>query len=165
MCTAQLYSMLLSQILLTLLSLTFIQVMMCSWWLCMNWVTPWEWNIQVTPRPSWLPSTSGWTLRTLSFLKMTVKAFSSFMVKQSISLQLELLNHTIVLFKAGLSLTKAKIIYLQCIYKSLAPSYYFILQSDHLSVKNQISISKLFWFAFQRLFVLDKRICLMNKAN
>ncbi len=140
---------------------------MCSWCLCMNWVTPWEWNIQMTPPPSWLPSTSGWTPRNLSFLKMTVKAFSSFMVKQSISLQLELLNHTIVLFKAGLSLTKAKIIYLQCIYKSLALSYYLILQSDHLSgtKTNQISISKLFWFAFQSLFVLDKRICLINNAN
>lgn len=56
------------------------QGMIFSSLLCMNLVTPWVSSTLTTPQPSWLRSTSGWTLRTSSFQMMTAEAYSSFMV-------------------------------------------------------------------------------------
>lgn len=54
--------------------------MMYSWLRCMNWAMLWAWSTPTTPRPSWLLSTSGWTLKTSYFLTMTAEAYSNSMV-------------------------------------------------------------------------------------
>lgn len=56
-----------------------LQEMTSFWWRCMSWATPWASSIPMIPRPSWHPSTSGWTQRTSCYLMMTAGAFSNFM--------------------------------------------------------------------------------------
>lgn len=54
--------------------------MIFSWLRCTNWATLWVWSTPTTPQPSWLPSTSGWTPRTLNFPTTIAEEYSSFMV-------------------------------------------------------------------------------------
>lgn len=72
-----------------------LQVMTFSWLRSMNWATLWVWSTPVTPRPSWLPSTSGWKQKTLTFLMTTAEAYSNFMVSYQVTRHLRFPKHCV----------------------------------------------------------------------
>lgn len=55
--------------------------MMFSWLRCMNWVMPLVWSTPMIRQPSWLPFTSGWTLRPSDSPMTIAEAYSNFMVR------------------------------------------------------------------------------------
>lgn len=80
--------------------------MMFSWLPCTNWVMRLVWSTPMTPQPSWLLSTSGWTPRTSSFPTTIAEAYSNSMVRHQEFLIKSMSKKSLLFFSLGGTLEK-----------------------------------------------------------